>query len=360
MRRAILLSLIVSGCLAATSRAQRAIEFPVKGAVVPFVAGGGVVSYIDEKAKAFRLITWRDGKWSAPRTIAEDPQMLINRADFPSVSVSGKTIVATWSTRKDHGSVVHVAKSTDGGKTWTRPSTPHPSVVSQFGFVSLAGSAGVYLDGRKLKGGLEGDGEMELRTLDGAALDGRVCDCCQTAIARTSQGLIAAYRDRSADETRDISVVRKTAKGWTTPKTLHADGWKIPGCPVNGPQLDANGNRVVVAWFTAANNDPHVSVAFSNDAGATFGAPIRVSTGPSAGRTDVVLLADGSAVVTWVAQQGDKARLHARRVRMSGTLGAPVDLGDSAGFPRAARWNENVAVVWSTPAGVQVRLIERP
>ena len=323
--------------------------------MVPFVSNDGVVSYMDDRTRAFRLARYRDGNWSEARTIASDPAMLINRADYPSVSANGETIVATWSTRREHGTVVHVAKSTDGGATWSAPRTPHPDLVSQFGFVSLAGDDFVYLDGRKLEGGMEGDGEMELRAGDGRVLDPRVCDCCQTAIAMTDDGPIAAYRDRSPEEVRDISIVRRTASGWTAPKTLHADGWQIRGCPVNGPQLDADGKRVVAAWFTAVKNEPRVYVAFSDDAGATFGKPVRVDGGSTVGRADVVLLDDGAAAVTWVAS----SRLHARRVDRNGTLGKPLDLGEAAGFPRAARWGENVAVVWSRADGAQLAVIER-
>jgi hypothetical protein len=131
------------------------------------------------------------------------------------------------------------------------------------------------------------------------------------------------------------------------------------GCPVNGPQLDADGKRVLAAWFTAANNQPRVYAAFSNDAGATFGKPIRIDAGEAAGRVDAVLFEDGSAAVTWVAQTGGKSQLHVRRVKPDGTLGAPVALGEASGFPRAARWGENVAVVWSRTDGAHLAVIER-
>jgi hypothetical protein len=305
------------------------------------------------------MVTYRDGKLSEPRTIASDPAMLINRADFPSISARGNDVLAAWSTRREHGSVIHVAKSTDGGATWTPRRTPHPNVISQFGFVALAGDGFVYLDGRRLEGGMEGNGNMELRASDGTPLDPRVCDCCQTAMAMTSEGAIAAYRDRTADEIRDISIVRHVGGRWTKPKTLHPDGWRISGCPVNGPQLDASGKRVVAAWFTATNNDPRVHVAFSEDAGATFGPPIRVDSGQAAGRADVVLLPDGSAAVTWVVQSAGKSKLHVRRIRAADAPGKPIDLGEASGFPRAAVWDENVAVVWTGPNGAYLAIIER-
>ena len=354
MKRVCLLILLAAGC----RKPFEIVKLP-DGATVPYVASGGAISYVDEKAKAFRMITWRDGELSAPRTIASDPAMLINRADFPSISVRGDDVVAAWSTRREHGSVIHVAKSKNGGATWSAARTPHPKMVSQFGFVALAGDGFVFLDGRRLEGGVEGNGEMELRASDGTPLDTRVCDCCQTAMAMTGNGAIVAYRDRTADEVRDISIVRRVGGRWTKPKPLHPDGWRIPGCPVNGPQLDASGNRVVAGWFTATNNDPRVHVAFSEDAGATFGKPIRVDTGQSAGRVDVVLLPDGAAAVTWVMQSGGKSKLHARRILPDGTAGRPLDLGESTGFPRAAVWDENVAVVWTGPDGAQLAIIER-
>jgi hypothetical protein len=116
---------------------------------------------------------------------------------------------------------------------------------------------------------------------------------------------------------------------------------------------------VVAAWFTGSNNDPRVLVAFSSDSGETFSRPIRVDPGPAIGRADVVLLGDGSAAVTWVAGADGKSILYARRVRPDGSLGDAHDLGEAAGFPRAALWDDNVAVVWSRPDGVQVRVIER-
>jgi hypothetical protein len=325
----------------------------LENAKVPFIVGDGeggfyVSHVVGDTLQVARL---RDGQWLAPRTIASG-NLLVNSADFPSIAFDGKTLRASWSTKNQHGSVIHLALY--DGMSWSKPVTPHPEVVSQFGFVSLAGSEAVFLDGRKLKGGMEGEGEMELRSLD-SLLDPRVCDCCQTAMAMTSTGPIVAYRDRSADEVRDISIVRKTASGWTEPKTLHADGWKIEGCPVNGPQLDARGTRVVAAWFTAANDQPRVYAAFSDDAGATFSAPVRIDSGNAMGRVDVALLESGDAVVTFLAG----GALHARRVLRGGKLGETARIAEAGGFPRVAVSKENVGVVWSADDGVHFAIVER-
>ncbi|HVE71335.1 MAG TPA: sialidase family protein [Thermoanaerobaculia bacterium] len=323
-------------------------------AKAPYVIGDGTggfyVSHVVDGT--FKVARIRGDQWTATKTIATNASA--NAANFPSILMDGKRLLATWSTKHgSHGSLIHLAESSDGGATWKEAKTPHPKLVSEFGFVSLLPKGAVFLDGRALPGGIEGAGDMQLRTPD-ALLDSRVCDCCQTAAVMTSAGPLIAYRDRFDDETRDISVVRRTSKGWTKPKTLHPDGWQIQGCPVNGPQLDARGKRVVAAWFTAAQNDPRVLVAFSEDAGATFSKPVRVTAEKTTGRVDVAWMDADHAVVTYLAE----GALHARRVSRKGAMAEPLRVGAAGGFPRVAISKENVGVVWTAEDGVHFQVLE--
>jgi hypothetical protein len=176
---------------------------------------------------------------------------------------------------------------------------------------------------------------------------------------------VVAYRDRSGDEVRDVSVVRFDGERWSEPRPLHDDGWKIAACPVNGPAVDARGDRVAVAWFTAppaAGGSPagpsrgRVLVAFSDDGGATFGAPSRIDGGRPSGRVDLLLLDSGSALVSWVEQSGDGAGLRLRIAGPGGTAGevieaAPVAGGRRSGFPRMARIGEAVLLAWTDAQG---------
>jgi hypothetical protein len=132
---------------------------------------------------------------------------------------------------------------------------------------------------------------------------------------------------------------------------LASDGWQIDGCPVNGPAIAASGRDVAVAWFTAPGDKPRVTVAFSRDAGATFGAPIRVDDGRPLGRVDVVLLEGGVALVTWLEQVEASASLRARRVRADGIRGDAVAVAESSparssGFPRMVRSEGEVTIAW--------------
>ena len=135
---------------------------------------------------------------------------------------------------------------------------------------------------------------------------------------------------------------------------FYADNWEIKGCPVNGPQLDARGKRVAAAWFTGAQNDPRVQVAFTEDAGANFSKPVRVTSDKTNGRVDVAFVDDDHVIVTYMAD----GALHARRVSRKGTMGASVRIANAGGFPRLAVSKENVGVVWTAEDGVHFQIVE--
>ena len=328
---------------------------------------------------ALRFATLRDSTWSEPRTIAQGDDWFVNWADFPSlVQASNGDLVAHWLQRTGENTyayAVRTARSRDGGAGWSAPVTPHrDGTPTEHGFVSLLPRAegsvdALWLDGRKYAGadshaahGAAGP-EMTLRhavlATDGSAspeaeLDARACDCCQTAAVRAGDALVVAYRDRSPDEIRDISVVRLVNGAWSAPRRAHADEWKIDACPVNGPALSARGERIALAWFTAARDTPKVLVAFSDDAGETFGAPVRVDGGSAAGRVDVELLDDGSALVLWLEQGAGAASILARRVRDGEAVGEPFAIAQSSGerasgFPRMALQGERVVFAWTEP-----------
>jgi hypothetical protein len=191
-------------------------------------------------------------------------------------------------------------------------------------------------------------------------LDARVCDCCQTDAALTTDGPVVVYRDRSAREVRDIAVVRLVGSRWSEPAQVHADGWQIDACPVNGPAIAARGREVAVAWFTAPDM-PRVRLAFSSDAGRTFSRPVEVANGEVTGRVDVVLLDDGRAVVSWLQQAAAGAEIRAQAFDRDGPAGAAVTVAATSvqrasGFPQLVRAGGGLLFAW-TDAGqpAQVR-----
>jgi len=322
---------------------------------------------------ALRLAVFDGRTWSAAQTVRTGRDFFVNWADFPSVeALGGGKLAAHWlqrTGRPTYAYGVRVALSNDEGRTWSAPIVPHSDTsLTEHGFVSLWREndklGAVWLDGRKFKEGRSPQNEMTVvttmldptgKTGEEVTLDARACDCCQTSAAMTVQGPIVAYRDRSPDEIRDIYFVRRVKGKWTNPAAVHNDGWKINACPVNGPAVAAIGDRVALAWFTAADEKPRVNLAMSSSSGQKFSAPIRIDEGNPTGRVDVAVLRDGGALVTWIERTGgDTAAVRLRRVDRKGKSGAAVTIAASSasrasGFPRMVIVGEHLMIAWTAP-----------
>jgi hypothetical protein len=326
-----------------------------------------------DSANTLRFAVHDGAEWSVPRAVVRGRELLLNWADVAAVvPTDDGALLAYWMTRVSAPTFAYdlsLATSRDAGATWSATIEPHARVrPGEHGFVSVvpreAGGAELaFLHGTVHP---EDAYAMALQhvTLDAggallpvsAPLDPRICDCCQTDMARTSDGVIVVYRDRSPDEIRDTYLVRRTATGWSEPTRVHEDGWKIDGCPVNGPAVAAAGDQVVVAWFTAAHDTSRVRVAFSMDGGASFAEPTDLAVGPRAlGRVDVQWLPDGRALVSWLDRTpANEAAVTVAavstdgRVRWEGSAGTTAATRAS-GFPRMTRVGDAVWLAWTVP-----------
>ncbi len=337
-------------------------------------AGRVVLSWMQrdaDSANTLRFAVHEADAWSAPRSVVRGRELLLNWADVAGVAPTDDgRLVAWWMTRVAAPSFAYdlsLASSTDGGATWTPTVEPHARTrPGEHGFVSVVPRSGGGAELVFLHGTVHPPEQYAMAlqhvALDstgallpvGPPLDPRICDCCQTDMARTRDGAVVVYRDRSPDEVRDIYIVRRDAAGWHAPAPVHADGWTIDGCPVNGPAVAAEGSDVVVAWFTAARDTSKVRVAFSGDGGATFGEPTDLAVGPRAlGRVDATWLPDGRALVSWLdrtpsgeAEVTVAAVSRDGRVRWEATAGRTAGTRAS-GFPRLVRTGGDVWVSWT-------------
>lgn len=316
--------------------------------------GTNVLSWIESVAGAggeafpmLRCAYLASGRVEPAFDVARASGWVFTWTDPPLVRALGRErLVATYlvpNAGGAHGYGLRLVRSNDGGASWSEPVRLHDhDGAGEHGFASLVPAAdgacdAVWLDGRGVDERGAGATALYLRRIDAEGelgeervLDERVCDCCPTAAARAADGaLLVAYRDRSDDELRDLAVLRVDADGAASTVWTSGDGWRIAGCPVNGPALALDGERAAVVWFTMAGGArPLVQCAFSSDGGRSFAPPVRVSSTDPLGRVDALFDAQGRLVVLWYETQGEHGCWRISRVdALEGPAGRTCSLG---------------------------------
>ncbi|MGB0133502.1 hypothetical protein [Dokdonella sp.] len=321
--------------------------------------------------------------WTSVQTIASGDDWFVNWADTPHLVVfRDGTLWAHWLRKNGSGVYdygVALVRSTDQGRTWSEPIRLEPRGARlDYGFVSLwedsDHSLGIaWLDSRQKQAPAEGGhqhhdhagGAMMLRAAkfdaEGArteewALDSATCDCCVTSVAVTDVGAVLAYRGRTAEEIRDIRLVRFNGTSWSSPVTVHADNWNFAGCPVNGPSVAASEKNVWVGWYTEADGQPSIRLARSTGVGDAFEAPQKVAEGAGLlGRVNLALDAD-SLWMTWLieatrdnAQQLMLARFDARSGKriQQGAVAKLTARGHASGLPQIQTHGGEAWLVWT-------------
>jgi len=327
----------------------------------------------------------KDTTWTNTQEITNGNDWFVNWADFPVIAENNGNIITSHLQKSAAGTYTYDVKlnlyNTET-EAWKNNFILHDDgTQSEHGFASILPFKEneffiTWLDGRNTimpegeemnpDEGHNKGGAMSLRgafvqndgtVINDIQLDDRVCDCCQTSATKTTNHLLVAYRDRSEKEIRDISIVRFTEnEGWSQPQTIAKDNWKIEGCPVNGPSIDAFENSVAVVWFTGANNKPMVNIVFSEDEGATFGLPIRLDNNDVLGRVDVVMLSESEAAVVWMEMVGEETLIQLVKVDSNGTRGEVITISKtsaerSSGFPQLERVGNVLYTAWTLVSG---------
>lgn len=338
------------------------------------------IEYFDDSTDALVFSNLFNNQWSNPKTIAQGSDWFVNWADFPSVVAyqeNDNFLAAHWLQKSAEGTYdydVRIAQSTDGGNTWGTSFIPHrDSIAAEHGFVSMLPLSNgrifaTWLDGRNTKGGNDHaindhghHGAMTLRAAEfdihgnlynEVELDEKVCDCCQTSATESSEGLIVAYRDRSDEELRDISIVRRVNNKWSDPMNVFEDNWEIAGCPVNGPVIQSFGNTIAVAWYTAAGGEPKVQLAFSNDKGQSFDDPIQINSHSTLGRIGLLLPSTDQAQMVWIESINGEAYIQYASVdRRKGVIEkqkiALISASRNSGFPVMTGTSDYTVVAWT-------------
>lgn len=384
-----LLACLAHGAFAQSIELQPLPAFVDGAAAEPSVASDGrrgfVVTWQARLADGAAALRFRridaDGAPGDGGEIARGNGWFLNWADFPSLVVlDNGDWLAHWLQRSGAGYAydIHAVRSRDDGATWSGPIMLHDDATrSEHGFVAFAATGGadaraIWLDGRNTgaaaeaghdhgSGGHEhGGGAMTLRAaritrdgiVDGSEIDDRVCDCCQTDAVRVGAGTLVVYRGRSADEIRDVRLARHDGEHWHATQPLFDDGWRVAGCPVNGPAIAARDRHVIAAAYSEAGGEPAVRVRTSADDGKNWHAPVKVKSGATLGRLDAVALDHGRFLISRMDLIEGDAALQVSLHGPSGTVESTrtirtLPMEKMPGFPRMASNGDAVLLAWA-------------
>ncbi len=305
----------------------------------------------------------------------------VNWADFPSLVVlDNGDWIAHWLQKTGESTYayeVRVVRSTDRGRTWSTSIVPHTDgTETEHGFVSMVPAGDdrvrlVWLDGRETAGaGMDHShhghdhaghaGRMTLRSAvldrrgrlrEEARLDASTCSCCQTDLLRVGDRTVVAYRDHGDEDLRNIHWLVHRRGRWSSEQAVHDDGWRIAGCPVNGPALAAGPAGILALWPTLQGDAMVIRAALGDDHG--FGAPVALESGvATVGRVDATAWGDGFLAV-WLGAGSTPGASALRVAELDARLGVRathdvVELppGRSTGVPRVAAARGEAVLAW--------------
>lgn len=313
---------------------------------------------------------------SSPRLVA-GPAGLVALTWVANVRVEGRKWPATR---------MRLARSADGGATWSVPitlnddSTAAP-VGHQFHGMAWQGDSSLvvaWLDEREVaeqpagphpESGNEPDATIYAamsadfgRTWPAnQRLWGAACPCCRVTLARLADGSVAAaWRRHFPGSIRDV-VVAPVRIGAPVPSRVHPDDWVYPGCPHNGPAATpASDGSLHVAWYSGK---PGASGVFYRRVGKGGGEGplVTVVGGPriTGAHPAVAGLSDGGALIAYDMDGGGHRVIRLVRVSSAGRALEQATVPGSAGgeYPQLARLGSGAVVLAYTVTAGDLRRV---
>lgn len=317
--------------------------------------------------------------WSPVRTVISVDGKL---GDPPVVfGLDDGSLAAAWMPyvkggKSKYAADIFLARSQDSGLTWSKAFKPYGESAriydAQMSLTALpdARIAVVWTDMREAGDSKKNDRYQLMATVlakgqqsAGAELrlDDDICSCCRASTIAEGENLLTVYRDHRQGEIRDTGAVRWGTDGKVQALSAPGDGWRIEGCPSNGPAVDVSASLVALAWFSAAEDKGRVKVAFSADGGQGFTKPLEIDD-DARGYVNVALLSTNVALVSWRKRAGPEDELRIAKVTTDGvSQHTSIYRGDFPGwpskYPGMIYLDHQAFVAWTDPIKKKMRLV---
>lgn len=213
----------------------------------------------------------------------------------PTLATLPAAIYALWEqARPEGGTDLMLARSLSFGQSFdkaVRVTDTETPAFHGFSSVSAAPDGGVYaiwLDGREKDTPpgtfavyIAGSKDRGISFGKNRRVALSACPCCRPRVAFGAHGEVyVAWRKVFAGDIRDmvVSTSRDGGETFASEVRVADDGWQLRGCPDSGPALVESGGRLYIAWLTEGRERrPRIQLAWSDDYGARFHAPVDAS-----------------------------------------------------------------------------------
>ena len=255
--------------------------------------------------------------FSEPVLASGTTHALVTPFERPTVAAEANGMVAvSWLEQDGERTTVWVARSSDGAASFSAPEQVAVSSEFETTMARLAAPpptvAVAWLQGGGLWIGRSAGEAYQL-----SEVDGLVCECCQPAAYLDGERLVLAYRNlehAGGVDTRDIFVAVSDDGGasFREPARVSDQPWRINACPISGPAIAAAQGRLYVAWMDGRADTAQdgtrgdIFVAASDDGGASFGPNVRVNPAEVGYHNLPALGAgpDGRLHIAWEGDEG--------------------------------------------------------
>jgi hypothetical protein len=234
--------------------------------------------------------------FSPPVAVNTEPESIAAHGEYrPKIKLDPHgNIYLTWTQNleKRHTGHIRFSRSTDGGKSFSKPVTVNDNlevIGHRFDSLEVGKNGGIFvtwLDARDKERAKATQQEFNGSALYYAWSDNggksfypnkivapHSCECCRLATEIDKDNVpVVMWRHVFEDNIRDHGLVKFT--DWNTPGTVQRvshENWKIEACPHHGPALSIADNGVYHAvWFSGAADNLGLFYGYSKDAGASY------------------------------------------------------------------------------------------
>jgi hypothetical protein len=169
----------------------------MRGPQIAATSNGLLVTACTEEGNIFSFVLDSSGKWT--KTARINDVDTVAKENLMALSADGQTAFAIWQDMRDGQNKIFGAKSTDGGRTWSK------------------------------------------NTMIYASPDGSTCECCKPSVVMKGDKVEVMFRNW-INGNRDMYVIESLDGGnsFGQAQKMGSGSWALNGCPMDGGNMVVN------------------------------------------------------------------------------------------------------------------------